>query len=70
MKYYCDNDRHLVCKPYSKENLDRMAEDLGIKKCWFHKHHYDIPKKKIDEIKEKCKIVSTKEIVKIIKGGC
>ena len=45
-----------------------MAEDLGIKRCWFHKDHYDIPKKRIKEIENKCKIISSKEIVKIING--
>ena len=65
--YYCDNYRHLVCIPYSKENLHKMAEELDIKKCWFHKDHYDIPKKRIEEIKSKCILVSSKEIKKIIK---
>jgi len=44
-----------------------MAKDLGIKRCWFHKSHYDIPKRRIAEIEEKCDIVSTREIVDIIK---
>ena len=26
MRYFCDNARHLVCEPYSIENLHRMAE--------------------------------------------
>jgi len=65
--YYCDNKRHLVCKPYSIENLHIMAEDLGIKKWWFHKNHYDIPKRRIEEITEKCELVSPKDIVRIIK---
>ena len=67
MKYYCDSHRHLVCLPYSIENLHKMAEDLGIKRCWFHKNHYDIPKRRIEEIMEQCKVVSSKEIVDIIK---
>lgn len=66
MKYYCDNKRHLVCVPYSIENLHKMAEDLGIKKCWFHKNHYDIPKRRINEIQSLCQIVSSKDIVNII----
>jgi hypothetical protein len=53
MIYYCDNKRHLVCKPYSIVNLHKMAEDLKIKKCWFHNTHYDIPKKRIQEIQKK-----------------
>jgi hypothetical protein len=43
-----------------------MADDLGIKKWWFHKNHYDIPKKRIAEIQNKCILVSSKEIMKII----
>jgi hypothetical protein len=45
-----------------------MAVDLNIKKVWFHKNHYDIPKRRIEEIMEKCEIVSSKEIVNIING--
>lgn len=66
MVYYCDEQRHLVCVPYSKENLHKMADDLNIKRCWFHKDHYDIPKRRIKEISAKCTIISSKEIVKII----
>ena len=66
MKYFCDNKRHLICIPYSIENLHIMANDLQLKKCWFHKNHYDIPKKRIIEIQNKCKIISSKDIVKII----
>lgn len=69
LTYYCDDHRHLVCVPYSKENLHLMAENLGIKKCWFHKTHYDIPKKRIDEIKKMCIIVSSKDVVNIINGA-
>lgn len=68
MKYYCDNKRHLVCVPYSIENLHKMAEDLGIKKCWFHKDHYDIPKKRINEIQTKCELVTDRVINNIRKN--
>lgn len=68
MKYYTDGKRHLVCVPYSISNLHKMARDLNIKGCWFHKDHYDIPKRRIKEIESQCKIVSSKEIVKIING--
>jgi len=71
MDYYCDNQRHLVCVPYSIENLHKMAEDLGIKKCWFHnkngRWHYDIPKRRIEEIQKKCFIVSPTYILDIMK---
>jgi FMN phosphatase YigB (HAD superfamily) len=68
MKYVTDKKRHLVCVPYSIENLHKMAEDLGINRCWFHKDHYDIPKRRIQEIESLCEIVSSKEIVRIING--
>ena len=66
--FYCDNKRHLVCVPYSIENLHRMAMYLEINRCWFHKTHYDIPKMRIKEIQAKCRVVSPKDIVRIIKG--
>jgi Protein of unknown function (DUF4031) len=66
MIYYCDKARHLVCIPYSEENLHKMSEVLGIKRCWFHKDHYDIPKRRIDEITAKCVVASSKDIVNII----
>lgn len=72
LRYYCDDMRHLVCVPYTVENLHRMAEDLGIKRCWFHrgsKHpHYDIPKRRIEEVRAKCTVVSPREVLKIMKG--
>jgi len=69
LKFYCDNSRHLVCVPYSIGNLHLMAEELDIKRCWFHKDHYDIPKRRIEEIQAKCDVVSPRDIVYIIKNG-
>jgi len=69
MLFFCDLERHLICTPYSIENLHIMASDLNIKKCWFHKNHYDIPKKRINEIMKKCTIISTKKIIDIIKNN-
>ena len=69
MRYLTDGKRHLICDPYSIENLHRMADDLGIKRCWFHKDHYDIPKKRIDEITAKCEMVSSKEIIYVIRNA-
>ena len=65
MRYLTDGKRHLICVPYSIENLHRMAEELGINRCWFHKDHYDIPKNRIVEITSKCEVVSSKDIVRI-----
>ena len=72
MKYFCDEARHLVCVPYTVENLHAMATDLGIKRCWFHAGasypHYDVPKRRVDEIKAKCTLVSSREMLTIVKG--
>jgi hypothetical protein len=67
--FYCDTKRHLICVPYSVENLHRMAEQLGIKRCWFHsgnKPHYDIPKKRIQEITAKCVVVGSKKLLQLM----
>lgn len=72
MIYYCDKARHLVCIPFSVENLHAMAKDLSIKRCWFHNGasypHYDIPKLRISEIMAKCLVVDSRTILKIVKG--
>ena len=71
MKFYCDDMRHLVCVPYSIANLHLMAKELDIKRCWFHnaKHkHYDIPKRRIEEIRVKCIIVGPRDILLICNG--
>lgn len=49
-----------------------MAEDLNIKRCWFHNAkfaHYDIPKKRISEIKAKCEVVSPKDLLFMLRFG-
>ena len=72
MTYYSDDQRHLVCYPYSVENLHAMARALGIKRCWFHSGalyaHYDIPKRRIAEIHSKTVVVSPRVILRIVKG--
>lgn len=71
MQYFCDNQRHLVCIPYSIENLHKMAVNLRIPLSWFHggsKPHYDIPKKRVEEIQRFCTVVRPREILKIIKN--
>jgi hypothetical protein len=45
-----------------------MADYLNIKRCWFHKDHYDIPKRRIKEIENQCIMATPRDILKIIKG--
>lgn len=70
MEFFCDNKRHLTVVPYSVQNLHTMAKLLDIHSCWFDNGtfpHYDIPKQRIDEIKDKCTIVSSRAILYICK---
>lgn len=72
MTYYSDDARHLVCAPYSIENLHAMAADLGIARCWFHAGkppHYDIPKRRVEEIRARTVQVSRREILTICKSA-
>ena len=74
MQYLCDTKRHLICVPYSLDNLHKMAKELNIGRHWFHSsksglYHYDIPKSRIAEISQKFTIVSSAEIVKIIRAN-
>lgn len=71
MEIFADKSRHLVCTPYSVENLHVMAEQFGIKQCWFHKRiisHYDIPKRRIEEIlaDPRVNVVSPRKLLKIV----
>lgn len=73
LRFFSDGEgRHLVCLPYTVENLHRMAEALGIKRCWFHNSasgpHYDIPKRRISEVVGKTTVVTTKTILRICRG--
>jgi hypothetical protein len=46
-----------------------MARELGIHRGWFHggRHpHYDIPKRRIREIMARCRVVSSRDILKIL----
>lgn len=72
LRYICDDMRHLICVPYTVENLHAMARDLNIKRCWFHRGasyaHYDIPKRRIAEISARCERVTPRQLLAIIKG--
>lgn len=69
MRILYDDMRHLIAVPYSRENLHKAAEQLGIKRCWFHKDHYDIPKRMIARMSETvAEKVSSREIMKIVRG--
>ena len=69
MKVLYDEQRHLITVPYTVENLHRAAQQLGIKRCWFHKDHYDIPKRMMARMPETvAEKVSPREIARIVRG--
>jgi FMN phosphatase YigB (HAD superfamily) len=64
-----DEQRHLIAVPYSVGNLHRAARQLGIKRCWFHKDHYDVPKRMMARMPETvAEKVSPREIARIVRG--
>lgn len=72
LRFLSDSGRHLICEPYSIDNLHEMARQLGIKRCWFHggRHpHYDIPKRRTEEILERTERVTSRKILGIIKSA-
>lgn len=67
-----DKNRHLICLPYSIENLHRMANEMGIKRCWYHPSrypHYDIPKRRQSEMEARYGTIPTRDLWKIIKNA-
>ena len=72
LTFFCDDQGHLVCQPFSVENLHLMAAYFGIKRHWFHglkkgHPHYDIPRHRFTEIHGKCIILSPREVLAICK---
>lgn len=74
VRYYADQERHLVCCPYGVQELHAMAEDLEIHRCWYHagasRPHYDIPKRRVEAIltDPRITVVSPRTILAICKG--
>jgi hypothetical protein len=72
LEFFHDNQRHLVCTPFSVENLHLMAAELGIKRCHFHRGrhpHYGIPLFMLGDVIKKSILVSPREIHRIIHGA-
>lgn len=72
LRYLCDRSRHIVCLPYSVENLHAMAQDLRLSRGWFHDGrwpHYDMPTHRIEELTARCEVVSPRTILNVIRTG-
>lgn len=72
---YITDKIHLICLPYTVENLHEMAKRLKIRKHFFHntvnKPHYDLPVTRRKHLLEEeiHKIASSKELVNIINNS-
>lgn len=63
---------HLVCHSFSIEGLHKVSRLLGIKYCHYHYKprlpHYDVPRYLQKIVRERSVIVSSKDIIRIIRG--
>lgn len=54
--------------------LHKYCEAVGIKRCWFHKGsrfpHYDIPKRRRGQEFMGARVVTSREIVALMKAPC
>lgn len=66
LEYFIDNNRRLVCKPYSQYNVHRMAENFKISKAFIGRGFYTVPHKILPEVMEVATKITTEEIVEII----
>lgn len=70
--YFCDDQRHLVCTPFTVPNLHEMARDLGIDRGWFHASasfpHYDVPARRVHEVAAQCVVVRPRVVLRIARG--
>ncbi|MGI4834646.1 MAG: hypothetical protein ACRYFK_14415 [Janthinobacterium lividum] len=70
LRYLCDENRHLICLPFSPKNMKQMAEELYLERKHLSKipckRFYRIPFDRIEEIQEQCERVPAWHILEII----
>lgn len=70
LRYLCDENRHLVCLPFSWENMQTMLFQLELKRKGLSKtpgkRFYRIPFDRLEEIMDRCEVVAAWEILEII----
>lgn len=71
----CDHYRHFVCYPYTTHNLHIAANEAGINRCWYKSSgilphpHYDIPLGMVKQVKQKCLVLSKRELTNFVHRG-
>jgi hypothetical protein len=72
-RYLCDQNRHLICLPYSLEHMKQMAFELQLKRKALskvpNKRFYRIPFERLEEIESQCEVVPAWRILEIISGN-
>lgn len=70
LRYLCDENRHLICLPFSLENMKEMLFQLELKRKGLSKtpgkRFYRIPHERLLEIMAQCELVPAWEILEII----
>lgn len=66
LQLFRDDERRLICKPYSRENLHLMAQEMKITRGWYVKGYYLIPKKRLTEVERQSVLIESSELTKII----
>ena len=70
LTYLCDQNRHLICLPFTWENMQRMAAELQLKRKTLskvpNKRFYRIPFDRLLEIEYQCEVVPAWRILEII----
>lgn len=67
--YLTDERNNVICVPNSPENMRKMANELGLKKTWLKKDHYQIPDDVfVENISDKCSKVSSTTLFRALHG--
>lgn len=71
-RYLCDQNRHLICLPYSQEHMKQLGAELVLKRRYLSKiegkRFYRIPFDRVDEIENRAEVVPACRILQIITG--
>lgn len=67
--YLTDERNNVIVVPNSPENMRKMANELGLKRTWLKKDHYQIPYNMFtEELLEKCNKVSSITLFRTLHG--
>lgn len=71
IRYLCDEAGHLICTPYTTENLHVAARHLTLGPLFYKTEpypHYAVPWMRIEDVRAKCDAVEEAAILAIVGG--